>query len=699
MTLLNTRSNTTHPSSSIKKFARNAVMLGLLGLPLLSNAQAPVQVGDPFVVNNWKDQTQRFNETAVLKDGSYVTIWTGKDPMFGQDPVFAQRFNADGTLAGTETYLSYSPSHRHNSAAISPLNDGGYATAWARYKDNSTDLVIRTFDADGTPRIDELVIKSVQMDLLGSPTVTTLSNGEFVVAWAHANPIAANSDIYAQRFLANGTPASDAFIVSNTVDYEQKLVSLTALSDGKFMASWHGRGIGDDHGVFIRTFAADGTPLTDETLVNDNSDGQQQTAAIDTLPDGSVVVTWVSLTADSTDIMVKRMNADGTPAGQQTMVDQSTVNLFTIPSVAALSDGRYVLSWQGEDDIASPSYLYTRAYNANDTATGDKVTISSLHYAGVQNQVTALSDNDYIIHWSDENVFTSMDVFGQHMTLNGGPATALTLELPQTTVLEGDTITLPLTVSGSDIYGIDASVRVSAMFDMARITGGEYGEFLPSDERLSVPMGISDKLWDGALALMAPATAKTGEGQFASIQLLAEQAGVIDLVVNAKMTDQESNYLLNNEVSYSLTIEESVTLTGNVANLGVTGDYSNVVLRINGQLVTINPDGSFSVRSPLGNVTLSLEAHGYLSAEKQLNFSAGQEDIDFGQIELVGGDSNGDNLIDIADLTQLLGAYRTKKSDNNGYVSDADFNGDNEINIQDLTLMGANFGKQGPQSW
>uniref|UniRef100_UPI000B0292E0 dockerin type I domain-containing protein n=1 Tax=Pseudoalteromonas sp. R3 TaxID=1709477 RepID=UPI000B0292E0 len=136
-----------------------------------------------------------------------------------------------------------------------------------------------------------------------------------------------------------------------------------------------------------------------------------------------------------------------------------------------------------------------------------------------------------------------------------------------------------------------------------------------------------------------------------------------------------------------------------ISSLSTAGDYAFVTLLINGQPVTINPDGSFSVRVGLGDVTMALSAPGYLTAEKQVNLATGQADIDFGQINLVGGDSNGDNQIDIADLTLLLGAYRSVEGEQNGYVMAADFNRDGAINLRDLTLLGANFGKQGPQSW
>nr|WP_290444277.1 dockerin type I domain-containing protein [Pseudoalteromonas sp. XMcav2-N] len=96
---------------------------------------------------------------------------------------------------------------------------------------------------------------------------------------------------------------------------------------------------------------------------------------------------------------------------------------------------------------------------------------------------------------------------------------------------------------------------------------------------------------------------------------------------------------------------------------------------------------------------MALSAPGYLTAEKQVNLATGQADINFGQINLVGGDSNGDNQIDIADLTLLLGAYRSIEGQQNGYVMAVDFNRDGAINLRDLTLLGANFGKQGPQSW
>jgi hypothetical protein len=61
-------------------------------------------------------------------------------------------------------------------------------------------------------------------------------------------------------------------------------------------------------------------------------------------------------------------------------------------------------------------------------------------------------------------------------------------------------------------------------------------------------------------------------------------------------------------------------------------------------------------------------------------------------VTLLGGDVNGDNLIDIRDLSYV--AYHLGGPD-----AQADINGDGKVDILDLTMIAGNFGIKGPTLW
>jgi len=66
--------------------------------------------------------------------------------------------------------------------------------------------------------------------------------------------------------------------------------------------------------------------------------------------------------------------------------------------------------------------------------------------------------------------------------------------------------------------------------------------------------------------------------------------------------------------------------------------------------------------------------------------------VSLGEITLIGGDVNGDNEIDVRDLSYV--AWHFDET-----TSDADVNGNGIVDIFDLSLIAANFGRKGPVEW
>ncbi|QTL35658.1 dockerin type I domain-containing protein [Pseudoalteromonas viridis] len=671
--------------------ARNVLLTSVLCLPLAGLAQTPIQATDVIQLNSTSLSYKAGSSVTLLDDGSYVVAWVGYIPDTEHSKIYARRFLANGMPIGERFTINPVNGATDEVPNITTLKNGGFVVSW-RSKTISHEgythfrLYAKRYNAQG--------MASSEMELLyndtafkTSPAVSALDNGGMVFTW-HGGY---ENDIFFKLYDAQSRAVGQSVRVPVPSYTKVRDVKATQLNDG-FVITWVSEK-SRKYSILGQRYNLDGGVEGDTITVAENLPFTKH--SIETLKNGDFVVSWGA----NDNVYATRHKSNGQRVSDPFVVNTDTVGKQSTPSITGLESGGYLISWLSETPNSTGS-VYAQQFDTQDQPTDDAFVIhASLDQNTVAQRAKSLNDEQFLVTWASKSqTDNSYNIFSQHYQFAGSMTHSLRLALPQNTILQGDVITLPLQVSGTDIYGLDAVVSVSDT-SKARISGGEYGEFLPSDERLSVPMGISDNQWDGALALMAPATAKSGEGEFAAVTLIAEQAGTVNLTLQAHMTDSQGNYLLQNSTDYTFIISESVTLTGNIANLGTSGDFTDVTFYINGQLVTINPDGSFSAVVGLGDVTMALSAPGYLTAEKQVNLAAGQADIDFDQINLVGGDSNGDNQIDIADLTLLLGAYRSVEGEQNGYVTAADFNRDGAINLQDLTLLGANFGKQGPQSW
>lgn len=101
------------------------------------------------------------------------------------------------------------------------------------------------------------------------------------------------------------------------------------------------------------------------------------------------------------------------------------------------------------------------------------------------------------------------------------------------------------------------------------------------------------------------------------------------------------------------------------------------------QTVTAS-NGDFSMMVPKG-YSLSFGHPGYLSAKAE-----GTANL-LGTVLLPAGDVNGDDVIDILDLS-----YIASRMNEGAGSSAADFNADGKMDLLDLVMAAANYGKQGP---
>ncbi|WP_125779608.1 dockerin type I domain-containing protein [Pseudoalteromonas rubra] len=675
-----------------KRFTRTVLSVALLSLPVFSYAQTPEPVNDAFLVNTFTPEEQLSPAMAHFDNGQFVVVWTSKKQDGNGSGVFAQRYDEFGVKVGTAFQVNTEVRGDQETPSIATLGDGSFVIAWqTRTLSGSGDssLSMQRFDASGTRAGDEIAVYTSTDNYLSSLSVSSLSSGGFALGWSERNKS------FTQTYNANGE-ATGTTIQTDTV----KELTVEGTLDGGFITA----GFNFD-GIMVQKYTANGAATGAEHLVSsdDGTPTDLDLIHVDTarLANGDLIVTWEAMDSNTfeTDVYARHLNADGVPTGKVFRVNSHTPDIQVTPSVTALKDGGYVIAWDSADHTGDQGGIYAQAYYSDSSLNGSEFLVSSVsNNSQMQPAISLAGDDKFVVSWSSKDAQGDRNIYAQRFQLTADPVNSMTLSLPQAPILEGDVLDIPVQVTGANVYGIDAMIGLNNTATM-RIIEGTYGDFLPTDERLSVPMGLTDNLWDGALALMAPAAAKSGEGLFATIKVKAEQAGTVDLMLQTQMTNQQGQNILRNSAIYSLMVHESVNLTGNVSALGFSGDYSQITLRINGELVSINPDGRFEIRTGLGQNKLTLSAPGHLSAEKYITLSADQADIDFGEVNLVGGDSNGDNRIDIADLTQLLGAYRSQQGAQNGYVAAADFNRDGEVNLQDLTLLGASFGKQGPQSW
>ncbi|MCP4358984.1 MAG: DUF11 domain-containing protein [Chloroflexi bacterium] len=109
---------------------------------------------------------------------------------------------------------------------------------------------------------------------------------------------------------------------------------------------------------------------------------------------------------------------------------------------------------------------------------------------------------------------------------------------------------------------------------------------------------------------------------------------------------------------------------------------------------TMSANGTFTITSTAsGTYTAAVKHAQSLQVVQLITLTAGATtSYDFGELKM--SDANGDNVVNIQDLSLLSGAYGTTTGDAD-YNPAADFNGDGIVNILDLSLLSGNYGLVG----
>ena len=140
-------------------------------------------------------------------------------------------------------------------------------------------------------------------------------------------------------------------------------------------------------------------------------------------------------------------------------------------------------------------------------------------------------------------------------------------------------------------------------------------------------------------------------------------------------------------------IEGTIHLQGRTTHHGAS--VSSVLVAARVDRAHTGEEGRFAITTSHGEgfYTLMVSMPGYLTAESDRPVKVTMDSvISAGKVMLLGGDVNGDNCVDVRDLSYVAWHF-------DAYDAGADVNGDGVVDISDLTLTASNFGQRGPTTW
>jgi hypothetical protein len=164
------------------------------------------KLGSEFKVNTYTPNSQYMCDVASIADGSFVVAWGSDNEDGNAWGVYAQRYKPDGSKHGNpfrvNTYIvstQYEP-------AVGSHADGRFSIAWQSLAQDGADwgVYLQRYNADGTPAGSETQANVFTSYSQHQPDVAMLPNGTTVVVWTGNAQDDSVSGVFAQRWDANG---------------------------------------------------------------------------------------------------------------------------------------------------------------------------------------------------------------------------------------------------------------------------------------------------------------------------------------------------------------------------------------------------------------------------------------------------------------------------------------------------------------
>nr|NQU93349.1 hypothetical protein [Bacteroidota bacterium] len=288
--------------------------------------------------------------------------------------------------------------------AIAGDASGNYIVTWKDRRNGSDfDIYAQIYLNDGTPsgtnfRVNDDSVSTWQE----RPSVGVDPYGNFVIVWIDRRNSYQDKDIYAQRFSADGTPLGNNFRVNDDPGNsfpEQPDISVS--TSGKIIISWEDRRNGN-RDIWAQRYLADGSLVGDNFMVSDDpGPDDQQNPSVSINSEGKFVISWEDNRNGHSDVYARRFSADGVPVGSSFLVnDESFITYEYTTDVYMAPNGNFTITWD-DHRLGFLGNIFAQSYASNGVASGNNFKVNDNLESGNQCQPSLAlgANNSFIITW------------------------------------------------------------------------------------------------------------------------------------------------------------------------------------------------------------------------------------------------------------------------------------------------------------
>ncbi len=248
----------------------------------------------------------------------------------------------------------------------------------------------------------EFQVNTVTTGAQNSPSVAMGSGGDFVVVWQSRDLLGAFDQIRGQRFSSEGVLLGSEFLVNSDTSEDQFWPDVAPAENGDFVVVWASDyRIGQSTDVLGRRFESSGRPIGTEFRVNSFTTFSQTSPSVAADTEGNFVVVWSSFLQDGSGegIFGQRFDAEGGRVGEEFQVNTVTAGTQFRPEVAASASGAFVVVWTSR--LAPPFRVAGQRFDAGGEPAGGEFEVNStLSHDQVGPDVAMDDEGEFVVVWT-----------------------------------------------------------------------------------------------------------------------------------------------------------------------------------------------------------------------------------------------------------------------------------------------------------
>lgn len=268
--------------------------------------------------------------------------------------------------------------------------------------------------------------------------------------------------------------------------FDQEKPKVALLNNGGAVFVWQGGKLGFQH-IQARFLSSANTWVTGDIMVNASTNYNQTDASVAVLTNGNVVVVWTSYDQDGSmqGVYGQQFNSTGSKIGTEFPVNQFTGFNQRTPAIASLSTGGFVVAWISEQQRRAEATsgsasvdVYGRIYGSSGVALGNEFWMNTGTNICANPTLAAASDGTFMLAWGQKDATVlnnSWDLFARSFSGAGVGGIVRRINSLQ----YGDQFGAQLSASGTDYLAVWTSLGQDGSRE------GVYGQFLASDGSLA----------------------------------------------------------------------------------------------------------------------------------------------------------------------------------------------------------------------